>query len=255
MKGIKKFECLPWFILKENTEEDRIKIQNAGISICCCTEFEDAIWLDCRPMDKMLQDEHHYLVHGMGYDEDNEFGYKGNPKGMVAFDLDNAAKHGQTPIYCDNVDEFIHYIKVFTKYFHYIQDNYDKISDIVENIITKYGYSKYDITHYDCIIYNASKIIDLVNYCYDSTCELHHFDRIHGKKGHQNMTTDDIYTMFNDELDIYIPKETYRKNIKMHINFKSKSNIVSSLNIENETITIINSNSINSININQKIKN
>lgn len=86
------------FILQENTEEIRKKIQDAGIHVCGCAWFKDACWL-------------HYStavangVHGVGYYGD-EAGTKSQEEELKSF-----LSEVQNPIFCDNVDEFIARIK------------------------------------------------------------------------------------------------------------------------------------------------
>ena len=85
------------FILKDNSEEIRKKILDAGIDVCLCAEFTDADWL-----------EYHTSiansVHGNGYP------YEGMTKEETrALFLHEV----QNPVYCKDVEEFIRLIKEF----------------------------------------------------------------------------------------------------------------------------------------------
>ena len=85
------------FILKENSEEIRKKITDAGISVCLCAEFTDAEWLE------------YYTsiangVHGNGYPYEGMT--KEEPRALFLHEVKN-------PVWCKDVDEFINIIKEF----------------------------------------------------------------------------------------------------------------------------------------------
>lgn len=85
------------FILKENSESIRKKITDAGISVCFCASFVDADWLEYSTLVANG-------VHGNGYP------YEGMTKEETrALFLHEV----QTPVFCNNVDEFIKLIKEF----------------------------------------------------------------------------------------------------------------------------------------------
>ena len=78
------------FILKENNEEIRRKIRDAGIDVCVCSSFYDADWLD-----------YHTTVGGV---HGNGYPYEGMTKEETrALFLHEV----QNPVYCHDVDEFI----------------------------------------------------------------------------------------------------------------------------------------------------
>lgn len=85
------------FILKENSEEIRKKITDAGIRVCTCASFVDADWLD-----------YHTLVangvHGNGYPYEGMT--KEETRAMFLHEVKN-------PIWCKDVEEFIRIIKEF----------------------------------------------------------------------------------------------------------------------------------------------
>lgn len=85
------------FILKENSEEIRKKITDAGIYVCPCANFVDADWLD-----------YHTSVangvHGNGYP------YEGMTREETRALFLHEVKN---PIWCKDVDEFIKLIKEF----------------------------------------------------------------------------------------------------------------------------------------------
>ena len=85
------------FILKDNSEEIRKKITDAGIYVCPCANFVDADWLD-----------YHTSVangvHGNGYPFEGMT--KEETRSLFLHELKN-------PIWCKDVDEFIKLIKEF----------------------------------------------------------------------------------------------------------------------------------------------
>lgn len=85
------------FILKNNSEEIRKKITDAGIHVCPCSKFDDSDWLD-----------YHTSVangvHGNGYP------FEGMTKEQTMALFLHEVKN---PIWCENVDEFIRLIKEF----------------------------------------------------------------------------------------------------------------------------------------------
>lgn len=85
------------FILKDNSEEIRKKILDAGIDVCQCAEFADSDWL-----------EYHTSiangVHGNGYPFEGMT--KEETRALFLHEVRN-------PVYCKDVDEFIRLIKEF----------------------------------------------------------------------------------------------------------------------------------------------
>lgn len=67
-------------LIKKNTPELRKKLEDAGLSVCICTTFEDADWLSC------WGSHMSYDVHGVYLKETN-------------------------PIICESDDEFINMCK------------------------------------------------------------------------------------------------------------------------------------------------
>ena len=85
------------FILKNNSEEIRKKITDAGISVCFCASFVDADWLD-------YSTAVGNGVHGVGYP------YEGMTKEETLALYQHEVKN---PIWCNDVEEFIKLIKEF----------------------------------------------------------------------------------------------------------------------------------------------
>lgn len=85
------------FILKNNSEEIRKKITDAGISVCFCASFVDADWLD-------FSTAVNYGVHGVGFPFDGMT--KEETRALFLHEVKN-------PIWCKDVDEFIRLIKEF----------------------------------------------------------------------------------------------------------------------------------------------
>ena len=79
------------FILKQNSEEIRQKIKDAGIRVCICASFKDSCWLDYSTVVANG-------VHGIGYFEE---------------ELARFLAECKKPIFCKDVDEFIRLIKKF----------------------------------------------------------------------------------------------------------------------------------------------
>ena len=81
-------------VLKQNSREIREKISDAGIDVCHCAGFFDAVWLDFYPSVGN--------VHGLGYP------YEGMTKEQtIEFIQYDWNKCGTDVIYCKDVDEFI----------------------------------------------------------------------------------------------------------------------------------------------------
>jgi hypothetical protein len=85
------------FILKENGEANRRRIENAGIRVCPCAKYADADWLD-----------YHTSVangvHGNGYPYEGMT--KEETRALFLYEVQN-------PVYCNDVGEFIRLIKEF----------------------------------------------------------------------------------------------------------------------------------------------
>ena len=85
------------FILKENSEEIRKKIKDAGIDVCICASFVDADWLDYSTVVANG-------VHGNGYPFEGMT--KEETRALLLYETKN-------PVFCNDVDEFIRLIKEF----------------------------------------------------------------------------------------------------------------------------------------------
>ena len=87
-------------ILKQNTPEIIEKIKQAGIDVCRCTSFTNAVWLEYMGING---------VHGVGYSDETE-----------PMSVDEALKLFLTdcknPIFCKDVEEFINKIKNYENY-------------------------------------------------------------------------------------------------------------------------------------------
>lgn len=90
-------------LLKQNSLEIRKKIEEAGIRVCICAGFEDAVWLDYNVGLNAF-----YAVHGIGYHD-----YDETLEGNLAFYEYEIKKYGMTVIECKDVDEFITKIKEY----------------------------------------------------------------------------------------------------------------------------------------------
>ena len=86
------------YVLMDNNEEIRAKIEQAGIHVCVCTKFRDACWLDYST--RVANG-----VHGIGYWGEEADTYSQEE----ALNLFKAECHN--PYYCKDVDEFIAKIK------------------------------------------------------------------------------------------------------------------------------------------------
>ena len=85
------------FILKNNSEEIRKKILDAGIGVCPCSKFDDSDWLEY----------HTSIANGV---HGNGFPFEGMTKEETRALFLHEVKN---PIWCKDVDEFIKLIKEF----------------------------------------------------------------------------------------------------------------------------------------------
>ena len=53
--------------IKQNSEEIRKKLKDAGFSVCVCAVFPESVWLDHYPDSDMP-----YKIHGVGYTDPAE---------------------------------------------------------------------------------------------------------------------------------------------------------------------------------------
>lgn len=88
------------FVLKENTEEIRKRIKDAGIHVCVCATFIDACWLDF----------HTAVANGV-----HGVGYWGEGTNSQEEELARFVAEVKNPVWCSNVEEFIENIKIFEK--------------------------------------------------------------------------------------------------------------------------------------------
>lgn len=82
------------YILKDNSEEIRTQIEKAGISVCPCTKFFNACWLDYATSVANG-------VHGIG-SIGEEIGLHSQEEVLNFF-----VSQCKNPYYCKDVDEFI----------------------------------------------------------------------------------------------------------------------------------------------------
>lgn len=123
MKKKKKSVTL---ILKDNSPEIRKKIEDAGISVCCCASFDGAIWIDTS-----LSMRFCYDVHGIGYKDDDDIELPwdtGNtPEEVCGYYLEYVMHEGEV-IFAKDVDDFIAKFKETWKDVKITSEN-DKESD------------------------------------------------------------------------------------------------------------------------------
>lgn len=86
-------------ILKENSEEIRQKLIDAGLDVCACAYFKNSCWLDCHPG---ISDR----IHGVGYFDGDELGIKSQED-----ELKRYVSELRQPVWCKDVDEFIDRVK------------------------------------------------------------------------------------------------------------------------------------------------
>jgi len=87
------------FILKDNSEEIRKKISDAGIHVCHCSKFDDSDWLD-------YSTAVGNGVHGKGYPFEGMT--KEETRALFLHEVKN-------PIWCEDVDEFIEKINEYER--------------------------------------------------------------------------------------------------------------------------------------------
>ena len=88
-------------VLKQNSSEIRQKIEDAGIRVCICCSFKNAVWLVCHP-----ESEAAFDVHGVGYSDENL-----PVEDELAFVEYDWKQYNVKVIECKDVDEFINRIK------------------------------------------------------------------------------------------------------------------------------------------------
>ena len=108
------------YILRDNSEEIRQKILDAGIGVCVCASFKDACWL------VFHTSIHGKEVHGVGY-----YGEETNTKTQEE-ELKRFINECKYPYYCVDVNEFIERIK-----------EYEQIAgEIADDILHTFEWSK-----------------------------------------------------------------------------------------------------------------
>lgn len=83
-------------LIKKNTPELRKKLEDAGLSVCICTTFEDADWLSC------WGSHMSYDVHGVYPDDVDDL----SKEAYLEMYLKET-----NPIICESDDEFINMCK------------------------------------------------------------------------------------------------------------------------------------------------
>ena len=88
--------------IKENSTSVRNKLRKAGYTLCCCTKFADAIWLDYYPDTLMYRD-----IHGEGY-TDEATGYEElTPEERINTWLSQEHMFPEDREFYDTVDAFL----------------------------------------------------------------------------------------------------------------------------------------------------
>ena len=87
-------------LIKKNTPELRKKLEDAGLSVCICTTFEDADWLSC------WGPHMSYDVHGVYPDDINDLSKEAYQEDFIK---------EINPIICESEDEFINMCKQFKR--------------------------------------------------------------------------------------------------------------------------------------------
>lgn len=114
-------------LLKENSEEVRQKILDAGVGVCVCASFEDACWLDFHTSIMSRK------VHGVGY-YGEEVGTKTQEEECERF-----LAEARDLYVCKDVDEFIILVKLTLKVKSEVGE------DILRTIgVSKQGYLEYN---------------------------------------------------------------------------------------------------------------
>lgn len=87
-------------LIKKNTPELRKKLEDAGLSVCICTTFEDADWLSC------WGSHMSYDVHGVYPDGIDDLSKEAYQEDFIK---------EINPIICESEDEFINMCKQFKR--------------------------------------------------------------------------------------------------------------------------------------------
>lgn len=88
--------------IKNNTEEIRNKLKEAGFTLCVCTKFKDAIWLCYHPNKHMTYD-----IHGEGYADEGDLDEKYSPLLRIQMRLETPGYYSEEREFFDTVEEFL----------------------------------------------------------------------------------------------------------------------------------------------------
>lgn len=101
----------PFIFLRANTEEIRTRLKNEGFRVCCCAEFDGAIWLDGCHWD----DCDHVDVHGVGCSDESDEYWNQPPDVVVERTLEDERDCGNKIVDCGtDVDRFVTELKQLT---------------------------------------------------------------------------------------------------------------------------------------------
>lgn len=93
--------------IKENSYEVREKLRKAGYTLCACTKFVDAIWLEYHPEVGMYRD-----IHGTGYTDECEGLTELTPEQRIEQWLKKKGHYSKNREFFETVDDFL---KVYSK--------------------------------------------------------------------------------------------------------------------------------------------
>lgn len=88
--------------IKQNSYEVRDKLRKAGYTLCACTKFVDAIWLDYHPEVGMYRD-----IHGVGYTDECEGLTELTPEERIQVWLNKKGYYSEEREFCDTVEKFL----------------------------------------------------------------------------------------------------------------------------------------------------
>ena len=85
--------------IRKNTKELRNKLKNMGYTICPCTEYENAVWLDILDLNNS--------IHGVGFVEEDLTGRKTVQAELDFFLYENSNSKNPAIDCNDNEEKFI----------------------------------------------------------------------------------------------------------------------------------------------------
>lgn len=88
--------------IKDNNQEIRRKLKNAGFSVCICAKFYDSVWLIYHPDENFPYD-----IHGEGYADSGDYDEKHTPEERIQMRLKEDGYYSKEREFYNTVEEFL----------------------------------------------------------------------------------------------------------------------------------------------------